>query len=188
MIYQQEWLPSSVLLMPDVSAFPLTGLPPVLDAVWKTRDLLSGMGRLVSGFRSFAARVFRFFCGRTETLAPVVPPGDDSGIALAVDSQPALLPAPLEFEREEPNDFIELFRPILSEIKVRHKQEQQARTRTRMASLFATQSPKLASVSYLHSRFGQSSSSTSRPTHRSPRPPSPESFEPLLPRRKGVKF
>jgi hypothetical protein len=86
---------------------------------------LSGTGRLVSGFRSFAARVSRFFCGRTGPLAPVVPPKDDSGIALVVVIQPALLPTPMEFEREERNDFVELFRPILSEIKARHRQEQQ---------------------------------------------------------------
>ncbi len=145
-------------------------------------------GRLASGIRSFASRVTRFFCGRAKTLAPVVPPVDDFGIALAVDAQPAMLPAPREDEREERYDFVELFRPILSGIKLRHKQEQQARTRTRIAILVATQSANLASVSHQRSRFGQSSSSTSHPMHRSPRPPSPESFESMLPRRRGAKF
>jgi hypothetical protein len=122
-----------------------------------------------------------------------VPPRDDLGIALEVVTQPAVLPTPLEFEREEQNNFVELFRPILNEIKTRNRQEYQARTRTRIARLFAAPPRKLAAVSHLHarslSRFGQSSSSTNHPTHLSPCPPSPESFEPMLPRRgKGYKF
>ncbi len=87
----------------------------------------------------------------------VVPPADDFGIAPAVDAQSAMLPTPQEDEREERNAFVELFRPILSDIKLRRRKEQQVRTRNHIASLFADQSAKLAPVSHQHTRFGQSS-------------------------------
>ncbi len=193
-----EELPEGVVALIGVSDVQRLGLS--LDRIaahpgCRLEDArpLSGTGRLLSGLQSFAARVSRFFCERTGPRAPVVPPRDDVETALEVVAQPALLPTQSAFEPEERNDFVQLFRPTLNEIKARYWQEQQTRTRVRIARLFAAQPTKKAAVSHLPprppSRFGQSSSSMGHPTQRSPRPPSPELFESMLPQRgKASKF
>ncbi len=157
---------------------------------------LSGARRLFVGIQSLAARVSRFCCQRAVPRPLAAPMVVDLELAPRSGVRTTVAPADPAPPR---NDFVDLFRPTLNEIKARHRQEQQDRTRARIARLFtvmparAKKAPHPRSPSLAH----QSSCTTGRPSHPAPRSHSLNNqeplgsgfdLEPLMPCRGKVKF
>jgi hypothetical protein len=145
---------------------------------------LSVTGRLLAGFRSFGARVARFFCPHPAPRTLPAPRLVDIELPSRGAVQPEGRPALPALQSEERGRFLELFRPTLDQIKARSWHDQQTRTRARINRLYRASPPAPRHLPpRSQSRIGQSSSSSSQPLFHSPRSPSPESLKPFLPRR-----
>ena len=160
---------------------------------------LSVTGRLLSclsGVCSGVLRLFRRQPPQGGRLAEAPPSHIELRELQEAQLRPAVpLPsAPAPESRSPPSprsNFLQRFRPTLEELKVLHWNQQQSRTRARIARLHSASPPARANAPLdprSPSLASHSSSSASQPNRFLPPSQSLEALEPLMPRQGRAKF
>ncbi len=151
-------------------------------------------GRLLPCLSGVCAGVFRLFRRRPPQggRLPDAPPAhielrefQEAQLGSALPLPRALAPEPRSPPSPRSN-FLQRFRPTLEELKALHWNQQQARTRARIARLHSAPPPARANVPLdprSPSLASHSSSSAGQPNRFLPRSQSLEALEPLMPRR-----